>query len=152
MEISWQSLLLAVLFTVAHCSVDSSNIRSISSGTSFGFCRSYCQQSINITFNPLQLIAMKQPNFPQAAYPLVQQQHPFSSAQWQELISVLNMQTFSALGDRIGCPDCADGGAEWIEIDSTNGVKRVTFENGQSVKGIESLIEKLRQLRNQYAL
>ena len=54
------------------------------------------------------------------------------------------------LDDRIGCPDCADGGAEWIEIDSMDGVKRVTFENGQTVNGIEPLVEKLRQLRNQY--
>jgi hypothetical protein len=28
----------------------------------------------------------------------------------------------------IGCPDCADGGAEWLELGFEKEVKRVTFE------------------------
>ena len=150
MQISWQFLWLTVLFAVVHCSFDLKNLRSVSTGTSFGMCRGYCQQSINITINPLQITTKKEPNFPQSSFPSVQKTYPFTSGQWQGLSDVLNLKAFDVLGDTIGCPDCADGGAEWIEIDSTDGVKRVTFENGQDVKGIEAMIEKLRQLRNQY--
>jgi hypothetical protein len=54
------------------------------------------------------------------------------------------------LYNRIGCPDCADGGAEWIQVDWIDESKRVTFENGRMVEGIEKLIEKLRQMREEY--
>ena len=138
------------VFAVAHCSFDEKNLQSISTGTSFGMCRGYCRHAINITSNPLQIIASKDPNFPQTPYPPLREQHSFSANQWQELISVLNLETFRALDDRIGCPDCADGGAEWIEINWIDGVKRVTFENRRAVKGIEALIEKLRQMRQEY--
>ncbi len=62
----------------------------------------------------------------------------------------MNLDIFQSLDDRIGCPDCADGGAEWVQIDWNNGNKRVTFENRQTVKGIEKLIEKLREMRQIY--
>lgn len=105
---SWQFLLLNVLFVVVHCSFDLNNLQSISSGTSFGMCRGYCQQSINITINPLQITTKREPNFPQSAFPSVQKTSPFSSGQWQELSAVLNLKAFSMLGATIGC-------ADWIQ-------------------------------------
>ena len=150
MKMFWSCLFILASFAVAHCSFDEKNLQSISTGTSFGMCRAYCRQSINITPNPLQIIASQDPNFPEEAFPPVRRQYPLSANQWQELTSVLNLESFGALDDTIGCPDCADGGAEWIEIKWTCGAKRVTFENGRAVKGIEALIEKLRQMRQEY--
>lgn len=125
-------------------------ILSISSGTSFGMCAGYCRQSIKITSNPRELIALKEPNFDQAEYPLVQKQFPFSLNQWQQLINLVDSKGFQALDDTIGCPDCADGGAEWIEIVFLNTAKRVTFEYGHLIKGFEGLINQLRKLRDDY--
>lgn len=59
----------------------------------------------------------------------------------------MDLQRFRALDDRIGC---ADGGAEWIEIKWNSSIKRVTFENGQSIEGFDALVKKLRSLRNKY--
>jgi hypothetical protein len=113
-------------------------------------CRGYCQQSINITSNPFQLIASKEPNFVQNGFPVLQRQFSFSSNEWEQLVSLLNSKIFTALDDTIGCPGCADGGIEWIQIDWINGTKRVTFESGRAIKGIEGLIEKLQQMREEY--
>lgn len=126
-------------------------ITSISSGTSFGMCLGYCRRSINITSNPSQLIGLKEPNYPQDAYPPVSKKYPYSSNEWEQLISLVDSNSFLSLDNVIGCPDCADGGAEWIEINWKDTNKRVTFEYGQLIKGFEGLISQLRQLRKQYA-
>ncbi|CAF2953640.1 unnamed protein product [Rotaria sp. Silwood2] len=150
MQALWQYILIVAIFTVAYGKFETKNIQSISSGLSFGMCRGYCQQSINVTSNPLRIVATKEANFVQKPYPPIRQPFPFSSNQWEELISLLNVSVFEALGDTVGCPDCADGGAEWIQVNWTEGSKRVTFENGRAIKGIEELIGKLRQLRQEY--
>ncbi|CAF3097225.1 unnamed protein product [Rotaria sp. Silwood2] len=150
MQALWQYILIVAIFTVAYGKFETKNIQSISSGLSFGMCRGYCKQSINVTSNPLRIVATKEANFVQKPYPPIRQPFPFSSNQWEELISLLNVNVFEALGDTVGCPDCADGGAEWIQVNWTEGSKRVTFENGRAIKGIEELIGKLRQLRQEY--
>ena len=150
MQTLWKCLLIVALLIVVHGQLEIKNVQSISSGSSFGMCRGYCRQSINVTSSPLQIVASKEANFVQKPYPPVQRQFPFSSIQWDQLVSLLNLKTFTALDDILGCPDCADGGAEWIQVDWTDGTKRVTFESRQAVKGIEDLIEKLRQMREEY--
>jgi hypothetical protein len=151
MQASWQYVLIVSLLKVAYGEFETSDIRSISSGLSFGRCGGYCQHSINATLNPGQLIASKQANYAQELYPPVQRQYPFSSNQWEQLVSLVNSKVFTQLDDTIGCPGCADGGIEWIQVDWTDGTKRVTFEYGRAIKGIENLIEKLRQMREEYA-
>jgi hypothetical protein len=150
MKMLSRCLLVVLSIALVKAQSQIGNVRSISSGTSFGMCRGYCQQSINVTSLPSQLTATKQANFAQPTYPLVQRSFAFPAPQWDQLIGLVDLKTFQALGASIGCPDCADGGAEWIQIDGTDGNKRVTFENGRTVKGIEALIEKLRQVRNDY--
>lgn len=49
-----------------------------------------------------------------------------------------------------GCPDCADGGAEWIEIQDDQQIKKVTFEYGDTLAPIENLMLELRDLREAY--
>ncbi|CAF4246154.1 unnamed protein product [Rotaria sp. Silwood2] len=141
--------LLATVLTLSYEKSISTknNILSISDGLSFGFCRSYCRQSINITSTPNQLVALKEPNYAQDTYPPVKKVFPFPLNQWQELINFIDAEGFQSLADRIGCPDCADGGAEWIEIQWSDGSKRVTFENGALIKGFEGLIVQLRNIR-----
>ncbi|UJR08183.1 hypothetical protein I4U23_012456 [Adineta vaga] len=150
MQVSWQYLLALSLLSVVYGNFERKDVRSISSGLSFGRCRGYCQQSINATINPIQLIATKQPNFAQESYPPLRQSFTFASNQWEELLALLTPQVFSNLDDTIGCPGCADGGIEWIQVDWNNGSKRVIFESGQAIKGIESLIEKLQKMREEY--
>jgi hypothetical protein len=73
-----------------------------------------------------------------------------SIQEWDSLIESVNMDSLLSLDDIIGCPDCADGGGEWIEITKVDMLKRVTFEYGKTVEPIQSLIEKVRVIRERF--
>jgi len=66
------------------------------------------------------------------------------------LISPVDSKSFRALDDSIGCPDYANGRAEWIQLNWSDINRRVTFENRQVIKDFEGLINELRKLREQY--
>ena len=147
----WLIVVLAFLVLVTDGeSAEKNNMLSISSGSSFGECIGYCQQSITLTPIPPQVAISRKANFNQTSYPPVYSKLPLTLNEWASLSSLVNLEIFQSLDDRIGCPDCADGGAEWVQINWANGSKRVTFENGKTVKGIEKLIAKLRQMRQGY--
>jgi hypothetical protein len=144
-------ILFVVLLTIINGKGNpNKKIISVSSGTSFGMCLGYCRRSINITSKPYELTALKEPNYAQDEYPIVKKTNPFSSNEWKDLIKLINLKAFKALNEQIGCPDCADGGAEWIQINWSNNNKRVTFENGKALEGFEGLVDQLRKLREQY--
>ena len=146
------SLFIVVMFTTVYGKYEINDVQSIAGGLSFGMCFGYCQQSINVTLDPLQIVVSKVAHFAHDTYPPIQQSYSISSDQWNELISLLNLKIFAALGNTIGCSACADGGAEWIQVNWIGGSKRVTFENGRAIGGIERFIEKLRQLRKEYSI
>ena len=71
---------------------------------------------------------------------------------WQEIINAAsNFDAFKNLNEVYGCPDCADGGAEFIEIIKNEEVHRVTFEYNKSVQRFEKLIELMRNHRAMFS-
>ena len=60
----------------------------------------------------------------------------------------IDLDTFLEMQETIGCPDCADGGAEWLELGFEDLVKRVTFEYGNEPGEFENIIPALRELMN----
>ncbi|CAF4281322.1 unnamed protein product, partial [Rotaria sordida] len=133
----WYALVIIFLLVVRNGQPTKTNtidknddIRSISSGTSFGECIGYCSQSINITSVPLRLNALKESHGDQIKYPTLRREFCFNFVDWQQLIALLDLEKFKMLDEIQGCPDCADGGAEWIEVNWSKGSKRVTFEYG----------------------
>lgn len=150
MQYLFKCLFITLLCVAVHGNVITNQIQSVSTGLSFGKCHGYCRQAINITSHPLRVLASKEPNFQQDLYPPIQKTFLITSNEWDSLISDVKLNIFQSLADRIGCPDCADGGAEWIDIVWTTGSKRVTFENRQVIQGLEALLQKLRQMRQQY--
>lgn len=69
-----------------------------------------------------------------------------SEEELQEISESFEESGFLELADRIGCPDCADGGAEFIEIKTDSVTKSVLFEYGDTLKGSEKFVEELREL------
>ncbi len=61
----------------------------------------------------------------------------------------VDFETFKKLDEVIGCPDCADGGAEWVEIIKNDSRHKVTFEYEHDVKEIAPLLKLLRE-KKQY--
>jgi hypothetical protein len=109
-------------------------------GTSFGMCAGYCREDLVVESSEFSFTRSSWQN----TLPPESLEKPLSTTAWRQLIADIDVDTFRALQDVYGCPDCADGGAEYIEIQTDEFTKRVTFEYG---KGPEQLQEALRQLR-----
>lgn len=128
--------------------IPQTEIQSVTSGTSFGFCMGYCNNQV--LFSSDKFIASKSSINAKDKYPDVNKDITPVESEWSDLVKLVDTDKFNSLDERIGCPDCADGGAEFIEIKTASGTKRVTFEFNSTVTGIESLVNKLRELRNKY--
>ena len=115
----------------------------IKTGTSFGECNGYCKEELTITQDNIVYIKSGWDNSLQE----IREEVEISDETWNSLSNALDKDKFESLQEIIGCPDCADGGAEWIEIDDGFLNKRVTFEYGASIPDIDNLVKELRDIR-----
>lgn len=105
------------------CDPDSDEI-VVLYGTSFGECVGYCKSTLSITEEKITLTKSGWVDTVQT----VIQNKPIETAQWDSLLTLLNIDEVANLPEFIGCPDCADGGAEWIEVLTADVNHKVTFE------------------------
>jgi hypothetical protein len=117
-------------------------------GTSFGMCGGYCRTELQIDGATLRLTRM---SWDTARYPTVMQQQPLTETTRQQIAEKLDRDAISRLKDVYGCPDCADGGAEWVEVETAQFKKRVTFEYNKSPAELQALVTELRALRGRFA-
>ena len=118
----------------------------IRSGTSFGMCMGYCYTEVAIASETTTLTGKSFRNKEQ--YPDKQCSSNTTQDDWQALRGLINREALRRLPQTIGCPDCADGGAEWIEVEEGNSTHRVTFEYNSNVPEIGPLLNKVRESRN----
>lgn len=123
--------------------ITSQNNLVIKTGSSFGMCAGLCITEVVI--NPTQIVMERKAWRANVANQTCQR--AISAQEWQKLTKAVDFNTFKALPETIGCPDCADGGAEWIEIVSQEQAKKVTFEYGKDVPQITNLLTEVRKLR-----
>jgi hypothetical protein len=57
---------------------------------------------------------------------------------------------FQKVEAQLGCPDCADGGAEYLELSHKGHKHRVTFEFGKAIPGFETLLAAARKERDAF--
>ena len=120
-----------------------SDIVSIKHGTSYGHCLGYCtKEELYASGSMVYTQRSREENKPEKI-----RTEPFSEQAFQKLTTSFDRQKWNALPETIGCPDCADGGAEYIEILTTSGVKRVTFEAGSDPEGLENILAQFRAKR-----
>ena len=142
---------MPLLFLFVACENDYKKVEvndiAIKTGIFFGMCGGYCKSEVEIVNRDVVFIASSwsDPN-----YPYTMLNGNISIQEWDSLIESVDMDSFLSLDDIIGCPDCADGGGEWIEITKVDTLKRVTFEYGETVESIQSLIEKVRVIRERF--
>jgi hypothetical protein len=136
------SLMFLLLFSYGCTDLNDSSIAQVSYGTSFGMCAGYCKHDMVIKSN---LITYNCSGWNNLVEP-VSRTEAFNSAGWDSIGTDLNMDAFFALPEIIGCPDCADGGAEWLEIKLANGkTHKVTYEYNNEPDDLESVVEILRE-------
>lgn len=119
----------------------------VRSGTSFGFCLGYCVRELRVTADWAQLTETARD--PVRNPPRVRSL-PISAQEWSRISALADPARFQGLQEVYGCPDCADGGAEWVEVEQGGERRRVTFEHGRSVPGIQPLVEELRRIRERF--
>ncbi|MEM1134664.1 MAG: hypothetical protein AAGI07_02410 [Bacteroidota bacterium] len=128
-----------------------SNLMTIKSGTKFGFCLGYCFNEL-IIYPELEASFEKRSNIPNDKdYPTVIVDAVVSQATYDSIANVIDFTAFNNLADTLSdCLDCADGGAEWIEIIQAGNTKKVVFDAGADVEGFDELLAILRRLRKIY--
>lgn len=140
--------LLAALLALAACASAPQappDIRQIVSTTSFGMCVGYCTTRLEIS--AAGAVLTRQARGGRGAPDLPDQRFtaPLSAAEWDAFARLAAQTDLSALPDVIGCPDCADGGAETLSL----GARSVTFDFGASLNEAQPLLERVRALRAQ---
>lgn len=122
-------------------------ITKITSTTSFGMCVGYCTTQLDIADGESVLTRIGRGGRGAATLPDQTLRRSLSSAEWQEFTQLASRARFQALPEVIGCPDCADGGAESLSIETAAGTQSVKFEYGATVEALMPLLDRVRKLR-----
>jgi hypothetical protein len=69
---------------------------------------------------------------------------------WADLVSAIDLEAFENLDEVIGCPDCTDGGAEWLEIVTLKGRHKVTYEYTAPPEPIKAYRDALFELKESF--
>lgn len=68
-------------------------------------------------------------------------------AEWGEIARLAAAAKLDGLPAVIGCPDCADGGAESLTIVGQSGETSISFEHGAAIEQAQPLLERVRAIR-----
>ena len=116
-------------------------VTKVNYGTSFGMCVGYCKRevtvdSMNTTYNCVSWNPDLKPLTTTNQTPKLL---------WDSARVLVNSKEFFLLPATIGCPDCADGGAEWLELKLANGeIHKVTFEYNKEPELLKNYLIRLR--------
>ncbi len=117
----------------------------IRSGTFFGMCHGYCIKDVTITSG--SAVFVERGGRDTVQFPTRSRTVAITAAEWNALTAALAADSLAKLDSVIGCPDCADGGGEWIEVETDGKRRKVTFEHGAAIPSIAPLLEKVRAIR-----
>jgi hypothetical protein len=121
---------------------------AVHGGTFFGHCLGYCETRIEVQPGHLAFSAFSRDNSVRDFY----NSQSIDSDEWRKLLDGIDLQVLGSLPTTIGCPDCADGGGEWLQVFTPMGEARITFPHGEAVEGAMPLVERLREFRARFKL
>jgi len=148
MRLSPSVALLAVSFgLMAACGSPTrpADVLQVRATTSFGFCVGYCRTTLEIT--PTEAVYTREG---WRGEPPIVRREPLAAAEWSDLTRAVDRDGLGALPDVIGCPDCADAGAESVGVVAADWTKTVTFDHGADVPTIQPLLERVRVIRRRF--
>jgi hypothetical protein len=123
------------------------DVSVIRATTSFGFCLGYCKTTLEITSD--QLVYVEEATR-SGELPPVRRTAAVAASEWEALVAALDRSKIESLPETLGCPDCADGGAESIEVVGPDWRKSVTFEFGATIPELQPLLDRVRTLRSRF--
>jgi hypothetical protein len=139
------SLAVAVALSTGACGESAnrpSDVSLIEWSSSFGFCppTAYCTTRLRITGTQAVLTRESRQS------PPLSETTQLSASEADALARAAAQVRFEGLGPVIGCPDCADGGAETVSVTAAGQQRTVTFEFNADVDALEPLLGQLRSL------
>ncbi len=139
--------LLAIALNFSSCEKDGiENLENISYGTSFGECFGYCTNIISVSNENVVFTKSKNGQTPD----LKTCDSTISRADLEIIKTSLNESKVAKLPATIGCPDCADGGAEWVSITANGKTYIVVFEYGKAPAELAVAVTKLREIKETF--
>jgi hypothetical protein len=145
------SIIIVILFSFS-CKKEEKNgisthIISLKYGNSFGECMGYCRNEMDIAQTS---VIIKSSSWDKVNYPDKLCQKSITTGKWNEIVRCADSISFNSLDSIYGCPDCADGGAEWVEIATSGWKHKVTVDYSGPNRPVvlENLFGKLRGLKN----
>lgn len=94
-------------------------------GTSFGMCMDYCNTLMKLERGKLSFEYVGNDTI---ASPLISCSTTIANDSTDLLLNFIDKEELFYMNTVYGCPDCADGGSEWILVIHNNFVKKITFE------------------------
>lgn len=140
-------LLVGLILSCEDTGDNDHEIIKISYGTSFGECLGYCKTDMILITG---LVTYSRSGWVDTVETITCTE-TLENEDWNIFKNSLNPDEFFKLSETIGCPDCADGGAEWIEIEVGSGKKhKVTFEYMNEPEELKSCATSLRLQYEQF--
>jgi hypothetical protein len=134
--------MLCISGVCASCAREEDNSMKISYGTSFNMCLGYCKNEMTMASGAVTYVHTSWVD----SLKTINCMDNLDVNSWKYFESHLNINEFFELPKTIGCPDCADGGAEWIAVELANGRKHhVTFEYGEEPEMLTEYMIRLRE-------
>lgn len=127
---------------------NNSDLISIKYGTYFGMCTEYCKEELLITSKGIRNIKSAyniRTDLPKLS-PIIKA-YKFSKSEWEQLVELIDFEELYNMKDVYGCPDCNDGGAEWIEIKFNGRNKKITIEYGAKIDGLSEVLSFIRNIK-----
>ncbi len=125
---------------------DLDRVVAVHAGTFFGLCFGYCQTRLEVQPGLLSFSAFSRDEEVGDFF----RSESLDGGEWRDLLERIDLEFLGGLPPVIGCPDCADGGGEWLQVFTPMGEAKVTFPLGTAVKGITPLLERIREFRGRF--
>lgn len=111
-------------------------------GTSFGECMGYCKKELKLSRGQLEYFYISSDTL---TYPKINCEKSISTDSTDLILDFIDKQIFYNMDGVIGCPDCADGGAEYILVKHGLFYKQIIFEYMNEPEEIRDIIKTLRR-------
>lgn len=139
-------VVVAAVFSACDSSspTEATSVAQIRATTSFGFCSGYCRTSLEITSD--EVVYVKEG---WRGEPPVRRTMRLTPSEWRDLARTVDRRAFDTLPAVIGCPDCADAGAEALIV-GPEWQDSVTFDYGADLPALQELLDRVRAIRARF--
>lgn len=121
-------------------------IKYIRYGTSSGSCTGYCFQEA--TIDSVNTIKVNKSLPEDAKFPAKTEALETTETQWEMLKSTVQINSFFEIPKKVGNPGANGEVFEWIEINYSNKIHKVTFDatGPEEYEGLKNLSKQLKQI------